>query len=113
MEAVRQLQDEAGTKSIRELVESTVLNHKSGTLLFPFLVIEAKSENGASHASCTRQTAFPIWKMLKIQEELQAKAHMKLEYGGPLLWYISYTGQHWCLSGCYTAEKHGKPSYVR
>lgn len=108
----RRLQDGAGTVTIREMVECTVLNHKSGLLLFPFLVIEAKSERGEPNSACNRQTAFPIWKMLKIQEELQFKSHQTPEYGGSLLWYISYRGAEWSLSGCYTVEKDGKTCYV-
>jgi len=108
----RRLQDEAGIQTIRETVECTVLNHKSGLLLFPFLVIEAKKETGKGISACTRQTAFPIWKMLKIQEELHSKSQEILEYGGPLLWYIAYRGDEWCVSGCYTVEKKGKTHYV-
>jgi hypothetical protein len=106
------LQDEAGIKTIRETTECTVLNHKSGLLLFPFLVIEAKSETGEGFSACARQTAFPIWKMLKIQEELQSKSGENLEYGGPLLWYIAYRGEEWRLSGCYTVKKQGSVYYV-
>jgi hypothetical protein len=106
------LQEEAGIVTIRETLECSVLNHKSRLLLFPFLVIEAKSEAGESISACNRQTAFPIWKMLKIQEELQSRSDKSLDYGGPLLWYIAYRGEQWVLSGCYTVEKEGKTCYV-
>lgn len=106
------LQDEAGTKTIREMVETTVAKHKNKLLLFPFLVIEAKAEDGEGLHVCDIQTAFPIWKMLKIQEELQEKTGKSLNYGCPLLWYIAYQGTNWEVSGCYTDEKNGKPSYV-
>lgn len=108
----RRLQDDAGLQTIRDMVECTVLNHKSGLLLFPFLVIEAKSDAGENFRACDAQTAFPIWKMLNIQEELQAKTHLKLTYGGPLLWYIAYRGNDWRISACYTDDIDGEHSYV-
>jgi hypothetical protein len=109
----RWLQDAAVTHTIRETTECTVLNSKSGRLLFPFLVIEAKSESGEGFNVCGRQTALPIWKMLKIQEELQSQSKRNLEYGGPLVWYIAYRGETWRLYGCYTVKKKGKVYYVR
>jgi len=111
-EIAHNLQDEAGTKTIREMVETTVAKHKNKLLLFPFLVVEAKAEDGEGLNACDIQTAFPIWKMLKIQEALQEKTGKSLNYGGPLLWYIAYQGTNWQVSGCYTSEKQGKPSYV-
>lgn len=109
----RRLQDAAVTNTIRETTECTILNSKSGQLLFPFLVIEAKSESGRGFNVCGRQTALPIWKMLKIQEELQSQSKRNLDYGGPLVWYIAYRGEAWRLYGCYTVTKEGKVSYVR
>lgn len=109
----RKIQDDAGSKIIRELVECTVLNHKGGgPLLFPFLVMEAKSEKGPSFSEIDTQTAFPIWKMLKIQEDLFEKTQKTPTYGGPLLWYIAYKGSEWRVSGCYTSLRDGKSSYV-
>ncbi|RFU29268.1 hypothetical protein B7463_g7079, partial [Scytalidium lignicola] len=91
----RKLQDDAGTKTIRELVE----------------LVEAKCPDGDSFSDCDTQTAYPIWKMLKIQEELHEKTQEKLTYGGPLLWYTAYRGSDWRVSGCYTSDRDGKPSY--
>jgi hypothetical protein len=106
-------QDAAVTNTIRETTKCTVLNSNSGPLLFPFLVIEAKSESGEGFNVCGRQTALPIWKMLKIQEELQSQSKMKIEYGGPLVWYIAYRGEAWRLYGCYAVKKKEKVCYVR
>ena len=106
------LGDDPALKTLWETVESTVLNHKGNALLFPFLVIEAKSRYGDSFDACDIQTALPILKMLKIQEDLQAKSQMTLEYGGPLLWYIAYRGEDWRLSVCYISEKSDEHLYV-
>ncbi|KFY28868.1 hypothetical protein V493_02719 [Pseudogymnoascus sp. VKM F-4281 (FW-2241)] len=105
------LEKEAGLETIWETVKSTVLNHKGNSLFFPFLVIEAKSRIGKSFDDCNIQTALPILKMLKIQEGLQRESQMALEYGGPLVWYISYRSEDWRLSACYISEKPDGPSY--
>ncbi|PMD63792.1 uncharacterized protein K444DRAFT_584149, partial [Hyaloscypha bicolor E] len=104
--------NEAGNITLWETVESTVLNHKGNSLLFPFLIIEAKSRHGAPFDYCNLQTAAPILKMLKMQEDLQKKSNMTLEYGGPLVWYISYRGEDWRLSGCYVSDKPDEPLYA-
>jgi hypothetical protein len=105
-------ENEAGVETIWKTVESTILNHKGNSLLFPFLIIEAKSRIGASFEDCNMQSALPILKMLKIQEDLQRKSRTTLEYGGPLVWYIAYRCEDWHLSGCYISEKPGGPSYA-
>ncbi len=109
---VGQLGDDADPKILWETVESTVLNHKGNALLYPFLVIEAKSRTGASFDKCNMQTAQPILKLLKIQEDLQAQSQMTLEYGGPFIWYIAYRGEDWRLSVCYTSENSDGHFYV-
>jgi hypothetical protein len=106
------LEKEAGLETIWETVQSTVLNHKGNSLFFPFLVIEAKSRIGKSFDDCNIQTALPILKMLKIQEDLQRESQMAFEYGGPLVWYIAYRAEDWRLSACYISEKPDGPSYV-
>ena len=47
-----QSENEAGKVTLWETVESTVLNHKGNSLLFPFLIIEAKSRHGAPFDYC-------------------------------------------------------------
>jgi hypothetical protein len=107
-----QSENEAGGVTLWETVESTVLNHKGNSLLFPFLIIEAKKRHGAPFEYCNLQTAAPILKMLKMQEDLQKKSNMTLEYGGPLVWYIAYRGEDWRLSGCYVSDKPDEPLYA-
>jgi hypothetical protein len=98
---------------IGQLIDGTVLKHKGNLLLFPFLIIEAKSGSGAGFNACDEQTSSPIVQMLKVQEALQAKSQVTLEYGGPLMWYIAYREEDWRLSGCFiNGSKSGKPTYV-
>ena len=105
-------ENEAGFESILGALKSTVLSHTGKSLLFPFLIIEAKKRDGASFDDCNMQSALPILEMLQVQEDMQRKSQMTLEYGGPLVWYIAYRGEDWRLSGCYISEKPGPASYV-
>lgn len=62
-----QSESAAGNVTLWETVKSNVLNHKGNSLLFPFLIIEARSRHGAPFDSCNLQTAIPILTMLKMQ----------------------------------------------
>jgi hypothetical protein len=74
-------------------------------LIFPFLIGEAKTERGSDFRSCLEQTAFPIWRLLKLQEGLVQRSGNKLvELGGPLVWFFANRGALWRLYGCYTDE---------
>lgn len=73
------------TKS-RSHIEFTPFEERKRPLMFPFLISEAKTERGDSFDACERQTAFPIWKLLRLQDELQIRAQQSLsEQGGPLV----------------------------
>lgn len=73
-ETARNVQNESEPIPIRQLIEITVTNDKSNLLLFPFLVMEAKAEDGEGLNACDIQTALPIQKMLRIQEDVQARS---------------------------------------
>jgi len=97
-------------------VEITPFKHGKEPLLLPFLITEAKTERGDSFEASERQAAFPIWALLKLQQELQKAAKLTLrEQGGPLVWFFSNRGEQWQLYGCYTTpEDNAMPiSYVR
>ena len=52
--------------------------------MFPCLIWEAKTESGNSFEQCEAQTAFPIWNLLRLQEELEVHAKTGLSVqGGP------------------------------
>jgi hypothetical protein len=89
------------TKS-RSVLEFTPFEERKRPLMFPFLISEAKTERGDSFDACERQTAFPIWKLLRLQDELQIRAQQSLsEQGGPLVWFFANRGEDWRLYGCY------------
>ncbi|KAF2258273.1 hypothetical protein CC78DRAFT_621936 [Lojkania enalia] len=66
------------------------------TILYPFLVVEAKKEkNAPGFKAVERQTAFPIRRFLKIQKELHNASGATCE--PPLVWFLAYQGEEWRL----------------
>jgi len=98
----------------RKLINITPFGARKDPILFPFLISEAKTERGDSFESCERQTAFPIWRLLKLQHGLRHLSKRRVdELGGPLAWFISNRGEDWRVYGCYTGiEEDSKISYV-
>ena len=81
---------------------------KKRQLMYPFLVIEAKRENDApGFRSVEAQTAFPIRRFLRIQDELQRASKIKLD---PLVWFFAFQGEEWRL---YAAILDDKEMVVR
>jgi hypothetical protein len=81
----------------------TPFEERARPLIFPFLISEAKTERGDSFDACERQTAFPIWTLLRLQEKLQVRSNQLLaEQGGPLVWFFANRGEEWRLYGCFT-----------
>jgi len=65
------------------------------SMLYPFLVLEAKREDGApGFRAVERQTAFPLRRFLKLQDALQRACSKNLE---PLVWFFAYQGELWRL----------------
>ena len=82
----------------REYIEAcpNSLTHspfKKMQLLYPFLVVEAKRENDvAGFRSIEAQTAFPIRRFLKMQDDLRKAREMSHD---PLVWFFAYQGENW------------------
>ena len=64
-------------------------------ILYPFLVIEAKSEKGSpGFESIEAQSALAIRSCVLLQRRLEAKTSIPLH---PLVWFIAYQGDEWRL----------------
>ena len=64
-------------------------------LLYPFLLFEAKREDNASgFRSIEAQTAFPLYRLLSLQDRLRRQSKSKFE---PLVWFFGYQGEVWHL----------------
>lgn len=103
------------------VLKFTPFKEQERPLMFPFLISEVKTKKGGSFQQAEAQTAFPIWKLLRLQEELETQAKMRLdEQGGPLVWFLANKGEDWRLYGCYIEtqetedqEHSSSTSYVR
>jgi len=83
-------------------------------LLFPFLVLEAKSEKSPENFEHMEiQTAFPIKNALQLQYDLlKAKGNRMDVPGGPLVWFLANRGEDWRVYGAVVHEEDGRPNYV-
>jgi hypothetical protein len=85
-------------------------------LLFPFLIMEAKSGKGKSNFDEIEiQTAHPIMNLLMLQHELQHNELNRMAVpGGPLAWFLANVGETWRVYGCYVTSSGNAsgPSWV-
>jgi hypothetical protein len=85
-----------------DLVRSSPFKGESDPLLFPFLVLEAKSESSANGFDYIQtQTSFPIWALLKLQEDLQSHLVDAEPCFDPLVWFFANRGDAWRIYGCH------------
>jgi hypothetical protein len=110
----RELQLEAGNegKQLHELLDPSPFTHpinqKGEDLLFPFLVLEAKSgTSDCDWYSSQLQTAFPIKAFLDTQDRLRrATGRRSKWHAGPLVWFFANRGEDWRLSAAYMEQGH-------
>jgi len=68
---------------------------KGGHTLFPFLLVEAKSEKSASgFGQIENQTALSIRTCLKLQIDLETESSQVLD---PVVWFFGFMGDVWRL----------------
>ena len=97
-------------RQIHELLDPSPLtqpiSQKGDMLLFPFLVVEAKSGTSDSDwYSIQMQTAFPIKAFLDTQDRLRrATGRRSKWHAGPLVWFFANKGEDWSLSGAYMEQ---------
>jgi len=88
--------------TVGDLVRSSPFKAESDPLLFPFLVLEAKSESSSNgFDDIQTQTAFPIWALLKLQEDLQLHMADAESCFDPLVWFLASRGDAWRVYGCH------------
>ncbi|KAL5615818.1 hypothetical protein FOBRF1_004566 [Fusarium oxysporum] len=96
-----------------ENVRSSPFRQDGEPLVFPFLVIEAKSEKGSDAFTDTQvQTAFAVRELLSIQHKLARVAEEDKDWdAGPLVWFLSYKGEQWRVSAAHIHHQNDKTSY--
>jgi len=85
------------TRVFKEYISSRqLLKHSpfvDGNVLYPFLVIEAKSEKGSpGFESIENQTAFPLRTLVKLQHDLRLQSVCDIN---PLVWFLANQGDEW------------------
>ena len=99
---------------LRDILECSPFNEMRDQVLFPFLVLEAKSETGDSFDDIEIQTAFAIKKLLDIQLQLQSKTAERSQWqSGPLVWFLSHRGDEWRVAAAYVETHDKQAHYVR
>lgn len=89
---------------VRDLLKRSPLSEDGDPLLFPFLVLEAKSgKSDNDWRSIKLQTSFPIRAFLEYQRNLQVATGQRSKWkAGPLVWFFMNKGEDWHLCGCVT-----------
>ncbi|KIW18880.1 hypothetical protein PV08_03169 [Exophiala spinifera] len=89
-------------QELRDVVECSPFNDMRDEVLFPFLVVEAKSETGNSFDDIEIQTAHAIKKLLDIQLKLRLLTGERSQWqSGPLVWFLSNRGDDWRVAAAY------------
>lgn len=83
-------------------------------MIFPFLVLEAKSDSTKSgFVDIQTQSAFPIRSLLELQRNLQSIQGEAYERPAPLVWFLGNRGSIWKVYGCYVSfDERDRVSYV-
>jgi hypothetical protein len=66
-------------------------------IVLPFLVLEAKRDNGPGFSDIQYQTAFPIRRLLRAQTNLR---ECDSSSEPSLVWFFAYQGEQWRLYAC-------------
>lgn len=90
--------------TVADVIKHTPFSSDVDPLLFPFLLLEAKSESSNSGFDAIQiQSAFPIRALLKLQEDLQSNSPISDPAMAPLVWFLACRGDAWRVYGAYLA----------
>ncbi|KAI9881087.1 MAG: hypothetical protein M1830_008245 [Pleopsidium flavum] len=99
-------------KPVGETIKSSPFPEDGEPQLFPFLIVEAKSEKGHDGFDAIEmQTAFPIRTLLKLQQDLLNTVAEHESKDSPLVWFFANRGDDWRVYCGYTAKKDGVVTY--
>lgn len=102
-------------KHIGESLRTSPFRPDGEPIIFPFLALEAKSEKGSYNFSDIQiQTAFTIYTLLKLQEELRQAAGEESQWEtGPLVWFLANKGEMWRVAAAYIEYEGAIQHYVK
>ena len=89
------------------IVRSLPFREKVGSPHFPFLVLEAKSEENSREdfPQMLEQTKPTIFTLLKLQADLRARACIDEQWPCPFVWYLAFKGERWRLYASYWLDQ--------
>jgi len=98
--------------AVEKAIKCSPFEMSQDPLLFPFLVLEAKSEKGDGFASIEAQTAFSIRTLLKLQEDLQNQSDVQSTWSGPMVWFLANRGDSWRVAASFVDKSLEASTYV-
>ena len=104
--------DSMATK-VGDLVRTSPFKFETKPLLFPFLLLETKSEsssNGFDDAEI--QSALPLRTLLKLQQDLLSLCRLQAISFEPLVWFFASRGDVWRVYGGYSDHQTDGVFYV-
>lgn len=102
----------ASGRQVRDIVKCSPFKEAREILLFPFLIIEAKSAKGPdSFDQIEMQTAFPIRTALRMQEDLQKQSDLVIT--SALVWFFAYRSDEWRVYAGFCETRDCNTTYVR
>ncbi|KAL4795052.1 hypothetical protein BDV19DRAFT_180057 [Aspergillus venezuelensis] len=97
----RQGASDGSLRRLRESLETCPFVDESEPLLFPFLLLEAKSGKNGDMAAIEMQSCFSIQRLLKLQYNLQHSVRNSPASLNPLVWFLVCIGERWTVSACF------------
>ena len=105
--------DESNPRLLGESLETSPFGDETDPLLYPFLILEAKSDQRGDTAAVEMQTAFVIRRLLMLQQSLQDAASRESHWkSNALVWFISWFGERWNVSSSFINNSNGTMQYV-
>jgi hypothetical protein len=98
--------------TVADLLKTTPFKTQENPLLFPFLVLEAKSESSSrGFEEILTQSFFPIRALLQLQDDLRSYVPEGETAFEPLVWFLASRGDIWRLyCGTVVKGENGDPT---
>ena len=92
---------------VRDMFNPSPLSEEGHPLLFPFLVVEAKSSKSVDDwHSIKLQTAFPIYTFLEVQQSLRLATGQRSKWKAEsLVWFFMSKGEDWGLCAAFRKDR--------
>lgn len=107
--------EEAAERQVHEVLGlEQPLTQTGEHLLFPFIVLEAKSGSSSyDWHSVQMQTAFSIRTLLETQNRLRTATGTQSKWrSGPLVWFFANKGEDWRVYAAYIQPADEKPHAI-